>query len=59
MNIRQKVRIKMQQTSIDILLYQTFVGANRLFALSYSYADGHAKRYKSRRYYLPKGVIKN
>ena len=36
-----------------------FVGANRLFALSYSYADGNAKRYKSRRYYLPKGVIKN
>ena len=36
-----------------------FVGVNRLFALSYSYADGNAKRYKSRRYYLPKGVIKN
>ena len=31
------------------------VGVNRLFALIYSNQDDNAKRYKDRRYYLPKG----
>ena len=36
-----------------------FVGVNRLFVLVYSNQDDNAKTYKARRYYLPKGVIKN
>ena len=32
---------------------------NRLFVLVYSNQDGDAKRFKTERYYLPKGFIKN
>ena len=35
-----------------------FVGVNILFGLVYSDQDGNAKRFKSRRYYLPRGIIK-
>ena len=31
----------------------------RLFALVYSNQDANSKRFKTRRYYLPKGIIKN
>ena len=34
-----------------------FVGVNRLFVLAYSSQDNNAKRYKSQRYDLPKGII--
>ena len=34
-----------------------FVGVNRLFVLAYSSQDNNAKRYKSQRYNLPKGII--
>ena len=34
------------------------VGVNRLFVLVYSNQDD-AKRVKAKRYYLPKGIIKN
>ena len=30
-----------------------------MFVLIYSNAYNNAKRYKARRYYLPKGIIKN
>ena len=36
-----------------------FVGVNRLFVLVYSNQDNNAKRFKTRRCYLPKGVINN
>ena len=36
-----------------------FVGANRLFVLIYSNEVINAKRNKGRKYYLPKGIIKN
>ena len=36
-----------------------FVGIKRLFVLVYSNQDDDAKRFKTQRYYLPKGVIMN
>ena len=35
-----------------------FVGVNRLFILVYSNQDDNAKRYKAKRYYLRKAIIK-
>ena len=40
-------------------LESNFLGFNRLFLLTYSSKDDSSKRYKTRKYYLPKGVIKN
>ena len=40
-------------------LESNFVGVNGLFVLVYSNADDKSKRYKSLRYYLPKGIIKS
>ena len=40
-------------------LESNFVGVNRLFILIYSNEDEKAKRYKAKRYYLPKGIIKD
>ena len=40
-------------------LESNFVGVNRLFILIYTNENDDAKRFKARRYYLPKGVIKN
>ena len=36
-----------------------FVGVNRLFALVYLNRNGDIKQFKTRRYYLPKDIIKN
>ena len=36
-----------------------FVGVNRLLVLVYSNQDVDSKRFRHRRYYLPKGIIKN
>ena len=38
-----------------------FVGVNRWFALVYSNVEflGNSKRFKAKRYYLPKGIINN
>ena len=36
-----------------------FLGGNRLFVLVYSSQNGNSKRFKTRRYYLPKVIIKN
>ena len=35
------------------------VGVNRLFVLVYTNQDAASKRFKARRYYLPKGITKN
>ena len=40
-------------------LESDFVEVNRLFVLAHSNQDNNAKRYKTRRYYLLKGIIKN
>ena len=40
-------------------LKPNFVGVNRLFVLVYTNEYDNAKRFKTRRYYLPKGIIKN
>ena len=40
-------------------LESNFVGVNRLFVLVYSNQDANSKRFKTRRYYLPKGKIDN
>ena len=41
------------------LLESSFVGVNTLIALVYSNQDNNSKRYKVKRYYLPKGIMKN
>ena len=40
-------------------LESNIVGANRLFVLVYTNQDDNAKRFKTRRYYLQKDIIKN
>ena len=40
-------------------LQSNFVGVNRLFVLAYSNQDAGSKRFKTRKYYLPKCIIKN
>ena len=40
-------------------LQLNFVGVNRLFVLVCSNQYDNTKRFKTRRYYLPKGIIKN
>ena len=36
-----------------------FLGVNRLFVFVYSNQDNNSKRFKTKRYYLPKGIIDN
>ena len=40
-------------------LETNFVGVNRLFVLIYTNEDDNSNRFKAKRYYLPKGIIKN
>ena len=40
-------------------LKSKFFGVIRLFALVYSNQDDNSKRFEAKRYYLPKGIIKN
>ena len=58
MNIKQKVKLKIQQFT-RYFLESIFLGVNRLFILVYSNQDVKFKRFKARKYYLPKGIIKN
>ena len=41
------------------ILKSNFVGVNRLFVLVYLNRGDDVKRFKTRKYYLPKGLIKN
>ena len=60
MNIKQKLRIKKNTTNeYRYFLKSNFVGVNRLFVLVYANEDDDFKRFKTRRYYLPKRIIKN
>ena len=40
-------------------LESNFVGVNRLYVLVYSNEHANSKRFKAKRYYLSKGIIKN
>ena len=40
-------------------LQSNFVAVNRLFVLVYSIKNAASRRFKAKRYYLPKGVIDN
>ena len=40
-------------------LESNFVGVNTLFVLVYTNQNVNAKRSNARKYYLPKGIIKN
>ena len=59
MNIKQKVRIKIQKINIDIFSNQILLeSSDYLFQfIQTNFYD--SKRFKTRRYYLPKGIIKN
>ena len=48
----------MQQMNLDIFSNRS-VGVNRLLVSVYSNEDAASKRFKAKRYYLPKGIIKN
>ena len=54
MNIKQKVKIKMQQMNIDISSNHTFL---ELIVLIYLNRDNDVKRFKTRRYYLSKSRV--
>ena len=45
-----------QQKIVDEL---NFVGVNRLFVLVLTNQDAACKRFKTKRYYLPNGIISN
>ena len=42
-----------------MVLELNFVGVNRLFINIYSNEDDDVKRYKTKKCYVPKGIIKN
>ena len=54
MNIKQKVTNEFRSFPKP-----NFVGVNRLFVLVYTNEANNAKRFNARKYYLPKGIIKN
>ena len=55
-NIKQKVMMK-TTSKFRLFLESNFVGVNRL--LLYSNHDAVSRRFKVKRYYLPKGIIDN
>ena len=57
MNIKRKVILKIQQMNLNIFSDQILLESN--FVLVYSNHDYNAKRFKAKKYYLPKGIIKN
>ena len=59
MNIKQNREVKNTTNDYRYFPESNFLGVNRLFVLVYSNAYNNAKRYKAKRYYLPKSIIKN
>ena len=57
-NIKQKKNIN-TTNEFRYFIKSNFVGVNRLYALVYKDEGDNAKRFKARKYYLPKGIIKN
>ena len=56
MNIKQSEN-KITVNEYRYFLESKFVGVNRLFVSVYSSQDKFSKRFKAKRYYLPKGII--
>ena len=56
---KTKSENKNKTNEFRYFLESNFVWINRLLVLIYSVHDGNAKRFKAKRYYLPKGIIKN
>ena len=56
-----KIKIENENVTNEYRYFieSNFADVNRLFVLIYSNADDMQKRYKSRRYYLLKGIIKS
>ena len=59
MNIKQKLKTKNTTNEYRYFHESNFVGVTRLFVLVYWNEDADSKRFKDKRYYLPKGIIKN
>ena len=60
MNIKRKVGIKPQQINIYIFLNQILLDSiDYLFVSVYLNRDSDVKQFKTRKYFLPKGIIKN
>ena len=59
MNIKQKSENKRRTNEYRYFLESNFVGVNILFVLAYLNQDNDSKRFKTRRYYLPRGSIGN
>ena len=57
MNLKQKVRIKVPQTSVVIFLNQTLYGLTDCF-LVYLNRGNDVTRYSAKKYYLPKSIVK-
>ena len=58
MNIK-KSENKNTTNEFKYFLETNFIGENRLFDLVYTNQDENSERFKAKRYYLPKGIIKN
>ena len=58
-NIKQKSDNKNTTNEYRYFLESHIVGVNRLFVLVYSNKDANSKKLIIRKYYLPKGIIKN
>ena len=56
---KTKSETKTAANEFRYFLISNFVGVNRLFGLVYLNRVDDVKRFKTRRYYLPKGIIKN
>ena len=59
MNVKQKSENKNTTNKQRYFLEPNFVGVNRMFLLVYSNENDNAKRFKTRKYYLLKGIVKN
>ena len=54
-----KTKSENKDMTNEYKIKSNFVGVDRLFVLVYSNVDDSAEKYKARRYYIPKGAIKN
>ena len=56
---RTESEAKTKTSEYKYFFNSNFVGVNRLFVLVYRNQNNLLKRFKIRRYYLPKGIIEN
>ena len=57
--MNQKSENKNTTNKYRYFLESNFLGVNRLFDWDYLNAEKDAKRYSAKKYYLPKGMMKN